>query len=414
MRLEEILLLIAENPLLYVLSLFINGIFVLYVTKKYVRNYLDPLFLALIGVLFANSMLIFLVFVNDQRWNVVLPFIIIEVFFWLGFFCNKYRIPDLTVNNKAREGGDSLFSIAFFLVAAFQIYYYYKQGFPIFRESRIDKYAGAASGLGILERLSFILQMYCSIYSIIHIRDSHSFKSRLFLVYLLIVSVLSGSKSALMSIITPAFFYIQYFTKYQIRKKTYFLIGISVLSAAVFVVFMTSNDAISGVLTVVRRFMMFGDTYYEALGNNVISEVKISHPINDLLVNILAPFRLMSYSANVDIAPSLQVHRSVYPEIGDLLQGPNNRLPFLFYCLFGPLVASILSFFAGKFTSWCMYKSYKYINKSLVGFSIYAMLYVIVLEFPTDPILCLSNLTSWFIGSCFIIFLHSLFVKKKA
>ena len=157
--------------------------------------------------------------------------------------------------------------------------------------------------------------------------------------------------------------------------------------------------------------MMFGDVYYEAYGYDTIKEVVIKHPINDLLVNIMAPFRLMDYNIGVDISPSIQVHRVNYPELEDINGGPNNRVPFLYYCLFGGWISILFAFITGWFSSAIMYKPLKYCKKTVLGVSVYASLYNIGIQFCTDPILALSYIPSFIFG---YVYLKTLtFILKK-
>lgn len=406
MRLEDFLLLLLNNWLLYIVSVLISCLLLRIVYKKYVISVLDPLCYQLLGALFANSVPLFLFFCDEIRLDIFLSFIIIETLFWIGFMTNKPKCQCESFNIVSYYRSTyKLFLIASFFVVASQLYYYATKGLPIFFDSRIDKYDETNAGLGILERLTYVMSPFCIIYSFAHFKSKCSKKrilSRLYLCFALFTFVASGSKGAFLGFLSPLFFYFTFIAKVKIERKHLILVGALAVCVAVMVIMLLSSkeegsQELSPLLKLAYRVMMYGDCYYESYGYNVIDHIKIDNPIRDLLVNLLAPFRLMSYGVGTDTAPSIQVHNMVYPEI-TTLGGPNNRAPLLFYCLFG-WIGPIVSFFFGKLTSYLMYKV-KF-NKGLIGVSIYCALYQATCSFITDPVLALGFLPSFIIGYIF-------------
>ena len=416
MRLEEFLLLFLDNWPLYILALLISGLLLFIVFNKYVESIIDPLFYQLIGALFANSVPFFLFFCEEIRFDLFLSFLLVEGAFWLGFITirPKLKFQRFNVANNYRYTFP-LFIFASLFVIGSQLYYYSVNGLPIFFESRIVKYNQESSGLGIFERLTYIMSPFCLIYSFAHFNSKFKKKrlfSRLFLCFSIFSFVAGGSKSAFLNLLGPLYFYKFFVAKTRTNRKQIILLGAGAIGVALLVTFLMSKKGetdsnLPSVLQLAYRVMMFGDCYYESYGNNVIDYVVIEHPIKDLLINLLAPFRLMPYGAGSDIAPSIQVHNIVYPDV-TTYGGPNNRIALLYYCLFG-WWAPIIAFLSGILISTLMFKHR--LNDGLIGVSVYYALYQTCCSFITDPILGVGAIASFIFG--FIFFKLSILALKK-
>lgn len=410
MRLEIILYYIAQEWFYYAVSVLICSVLCYLFFRKRVISLLDPFFFRVIGVVFANAIPLFMYFCGIVRTEYFIVFVFVELSFWMGFSINK-RKPFLS-GVRSTPVDFKLFVVSFLIIVLFRLFFYINYGLPLLSENRSDKYVGGAAGLGVLDRLTYIIEFFCAIYSFSHIKSKSNKKRALSVLYLflfLLFCFFEGSKSAVLLLVGPIFFYYYYIKKAKVKMRNILIFFFFVLSGSILVI-MIQGDG-NALIDLIRRFMMFGDVYYEAYGYDTIKEVVVKHPISDLLVNVLAPFRIMDYNIGIDVAPSIQVHRVNYPELEDINGGPNNRAPFLYYCLFGGLGAAIVAFFTGWFSSMVMYKSIKYCKKTLLGISIYASLYNIGIQFCTDPILALSYIPSFIFGMVFLYFIL-LFLKR--
>lgn len=409
MRLEEILFLMYQQWMLYALSLIINILLCWVFFKRYIKSFLDPLFFRVIGVCFANTIPLFMWMCGAIKEEYFVAFIVLEVCFWVGFLLNKPKPQvKIRVTGNNRRMYYLLFLYSVIIIVLFRLFFYLNYGIPLLMENRADKYLGA-EGLGGLDRLTYVLEFYCLIYSFAHFKTQIPrvrLLSRFYLVMFAMFCVFEGAKGAIISVLGPLFFYVYYIKETKLTFKRLLLMGIIVLGVAIVVMLVQGSSQDTVLTSLLLRFMMFGDVYYEGFGNEAVTVVKVLHPIKDLLVNLLAPFRLMDYNAGVDVVPTIQIHWYVYPELSDINGGPNNRVPFLYYCFFGTLVGSILSFITGFLVSKVMYNTFKYLKKNLLGLSIYASIYTIACGFITDPIMAISSIPSIIFGYFFLVFVY--------
>lgn len=410
MRLEDILYLIASNWALYIASIIICTIVAWWFFCKKVKNLLDPFFFRVVGAVFANAIPVFLFLCNEIKTEYFVTFLLIEVSYWFGFSRNKSVSKLRTANPDSNKDAYKLFIASMFVIILFRFYFYLNYGIPLLMENRADKYVDA-SGLGGLDRLTYIMEMFCGIYSFAHLRSRNKrkrFSSIAYLLSFILFSIFEGSRSALLVVLVPLFFYLYYVNKIEISLKSVVLVFVLVLSCSLVVIIIQGGERETALFSLLHRFMMFGDVYYESYGYDAIKSVKINYPIRDLLVNFLAPFRLMDYSAGTDVPASMQVHRFVYPELGDINGGPNNRIPFLYDCMFGRWVGCIMAFGTGVLSSKLMYRTAHKCNNSYIGVAIYASLYTIGAQFCTDPIMAISYLPSFIFGYVFLCFMRML------
>ena len=419
MRSDDFFVLLLEHWLLYALAVLISGGILYLIAHKYIVSLIDPLFFAVLGSVFANAVPIFLLFVHEIKYETFVSFVLLETAFWIGFCLNKRH---RSYEERYRYNIDSqrlhsfFFASAFFVIA-FQLLYYVRQGIPMFFESRIDKYSGAASGLGIFERFVVIIKTFCILYSFCNFNSKGSLikkSSRFFVFFILVTSFLTGSKSSLLGLILPFFFYAFYIKKLKINLKIAlaFAGGILLLGALMIIVTSTT-ESMPPYIAIMRRFSMYGDIYYEAYGNEMIREIKINTPFKDLFVPILGPFRIINYADMKDSVPSIQIHNIVYPELAGLLEGPNNRMPVLYYSFWGIGGGVLASFITGYVISCGLFRLRHFFKKTLIGLSVYATLYISLCGCMTDPIYGMEGIASLIFGYVFMIIL-SVFINKSS
>ena len=177
------------------------------------------------------------------------------------------------------------------------------------------------------------------------------------------------------------------------------LIGFITLSLNFY--FLGEDDYSMAFYTLFRRVIMYGDIYYECYVDDIIDQVTINHLSNDLLVPILAPFRLMNYTDIQDLTPSIQVHNVIYPELIDVNVGPNNRNPFLFYVYFGPSLGVLFALIIGFLTSKILFGCLLYTNRNIFSLTIYIGLSLSAVYFVTDYTLGIANMITVIFGYLF-------------
>lgn len=388
MTIDEFLFVLINNLPIYFLSLIISCIIFLPLIKKTVRSIIDPLFMAIVGNIFANAIVIFLLFENLIQTIYIIYFILSEVLFWIGFFSlkktriNKFIIED---NNFCYN----LFIIFFVLMIISNILTYMFLGIPIFKESRLETYT-SSGGMGILSHINSFSSFYCSIYVFILLEYKKKYLFILTILILLIFSILGGSKGAILLIISGFFFYYYFYKKKHIRSKLLIKYGpIVIIFPIITLLVQNKGNVQSSVADLLIRFMSYGDCYFDAYPYNVIDSVKITKPFTYLLSGIMGPLRIINYD-DVETSIGLQIQQILYPSI-TTITGPNARLPIYGWTLWG-WGGLILSYLCGFILGLVVKKLPQTIPRSILTTIIYSYIYTLTIPILTDVSLFVNNL----------------------
>lgn len=375
------------NISLYIISLFICFVIYALLMKQIVKSIFDPLFIALLFSAFANSIPLFLLVTKNIDTDKFIYILLSELIFWMAYFCFRKRNSCFSPYKiKESNASDSIFFVLLFLYISCQLITYALFGIPLFKESRLETYANSSGG-GILAHLSNFSFFYCVVYSFYLYCDKS--KYRYWGIFTIIIAssfcFLSGSKGAILSIVTAYFFYKYYYKGSSIKIRPYFKYFPLILLFPVCVIIMQSGtDFVQAVGSFFFRLLANGDVYWMGASNNIIDDVKIDNEMIYLFSRILAPFRLIDYSI-VDLPIGVQIDWMVLPGDVGVLKGPNSRLPILGWVLF-KWWGLILSFIFGFICAFWHTHLICFFPKGIVSVIVFGFIYSNFCTMFTDPL----------------------------
>lgn len=375
---------ISENTDGYILILLLLGIIYYKLFHRGFETILDPLCIALICDLFAMSVPLY-VWWYDYDGNADL----ISLFFfeWLAFVLGLmiFRGRDnhyITSVQKQDEGlCKRLFYFYFFVFVFANIYIFLSSGIAILGEERT-----VISDNGIVNRLiTCIRPVVYFLFAYLWINSSLNklFKciTALLLMFFLIAS---GSKSAFV-IFLYSIFFVNLFMKtnggktINFRKYECVLIPLAIIVA---ILIAGRGDAYGGIMTLLVRFLQFGDGISYILYGSMLDILRDS---NDVYSSLVAPVASIFKVVPTDDASSpigIQISQVMY---GKNYQGPNARWIIYFTVLFNGYLSIIISFLFGGVISFVSRYLLRLIKiNTIYAFIIYMLIYMRITECIVD------------------------------
>lgn len=400
-----------ENIYLYVLCLLIVTIITIPLFRKYTNGILDPFFFILFMTVFAYAIPPFLFVTGNCSFRNFIYFVLSETFLWIGFYIVSKLKKDFSIKKIKNEEYITkyLFYISLLIFILSKLYTYILIGIPLFMEYRLDAYV-ESNGLGILKRLSEFSSLFILIYSF-YLKDNK--KKVYLLVFTLITldAILSGSKSALLTIFHSYFIY-TFFYKDEIPKikKKQILI---ILCFPFLILVLANNGSELGIASagVFTRMIANGDVFWYAYPNNIIDDIHIRNSFSNLFVGLLGPFRLIDYHT-VEPNIGLQINWEIEPTIYGTNAGPNAR-PSIAGWIYYKWYGIIFSFLIGCLISFCIYYLKKYFTKSILGIILFGFLYQNIITFLIDPLLGFNYLSNFFMNIIIYTIIILILLKLK-
>lgn len=400
MSLSELVLLYLYNTELYywiLLGMIIVGGIVI---KKNHISIIDPFFMAIISCICAYTIPFFLYKTGYCSVRNFWYFTLSESVFWISFFSFKKTTKfKKIVFIKEKECARILFYISLVVYLYATIYTYTHIGIPLFMRSRLELYEN--TGLGFLGRFTDFASFYLCYYTFHEIITMRKKKYILVLGVIAINLFLSGSKGAILILLTTFFVYYWFYLGKKARIKWKYIL--LVIPFPILVLMMqaeTEELPVSDALSLLGiRLMAYGDVYLYAYPNDIIDQVKILHPFYSFLKPLLAPLRLMTTEAT-DNAIGLQLFWTVNPSYTGMNQGPNARMAIMGWCYFKWL-GILFSAFCGWLLAFILYRGRKYFPHSFLGICIYGYLYNFSFSIITDFSLFLGSLATLVINLLF-------------
>lgn len=348
--------LLYSNLLIYFICLIFSLFIFFKIMKIKSSSWLNPLRFNIFTFAIGFSVILFL-FVLGHIYFITLIYLIGSIsIFWIVFiwiFKNKQRQVNTKFLNEPLLA-QYLFVVSYLTYIFITLLSYKLLGIPIFKDgSRLSTYTG--SGYGILTRFSPILYTYVIFY-FIHL--FHSTKDlRRIIIYimlllpLIIIGILSGSRSSFLSII---FIFWGYSTFYKhsepkLRQYKWLIVSFVVVSIISFSI-QFSGDFIYATKMFLQRIVSCGDLYWESLPNDTWKKVIINRPYEFTFMGLLGPLRILNpHLAEIPIG--FQLTNIVYPEIAGTSTGPVALFPLFGLICFGYIGGLFFSFFQALLTS---------------------------------------------------------------
>lgn len=391
MTIFDFLDILSENVWLYLLSLGLVGTIYYFLIRVIVKSVLDPVFFALIGAAFANTVPVFLYFSGVISNEYIIYLISIETVFWLAYFL--FRKKNTSFNDYKMNDGKasfSIFKLMFGLCILSHVLTYMVLGIPIFKSTHTETFSGAG-GWGILSYFQSFSLFFTITYSYYLLGVKYKILlAKISLVFAFVFCILSGSRSSILIFAYGYFFYIFYYCRKSINLKKYKKYILFICTFPIIVIMIHSgSNIVNASQGVAERIIAFGDMYWMALPYNKMDAVIINHPILYLFQGILAPLRIIDYSS-LDINLGLQLSNIVYPGLTDVHFAPNSRLALLGWTCFG-WGGLILSFILGGVFAFIRTRFYILFPHGIIPVIIYGFIYTKFTSLLGDPIIAIGQ-----------------------
>lgn len=348
--------------------------------KKHFMGVMDPLFLCVFGFVFNLSTLFFVFYVTEGAVSTLIELFTMQMFLYLGFIMlapNTDKIKQMCFDTPHKlqhpelDLGFIILGMGTFLFIISTLLEYVTAGIPLFKVSRLGVFTG--SGLGIIARFEDIGFIFMSLLvaRLIVLRDKCSTNLKFICVILLIVliflSVLSGSKGALIGFasIVYLFYSANYMNKHNIfpkllTMKNVIIISFLAFSALVAIYVNPASGSVFSDLTSSKlmltfygffyRLINYGDIYIFALVDNTIDALPASGGLASLFSGVLATFRII-LPEDIPVHLGYGLAMETIPGM-DYVSGPNANFNVFGLHYFGVAFGMLFSFLIGLFMGW--------------------------------------------------------------
>lgn len=429
MSAEEFITSVLEpNFLLYIFCL-ISSVFIYYlVYKKYFISVLDPLFLSAIFSLIGCSVVLLLYTSGNIKGKYFFNYLFTQASFFLGFILFsklKLRLSDRSLRVKDEELLMKwIFIMSSFIYIGVTLMSYRLLGIPLFQSSRLDINANAQGGLGILSRFSDISGILCIYGSISYffVKTNVRFVNILKvtnILFFLVFSTLSGSKSSFMLLPTLFFCYAvvnkealpNVYTR--LKKSEFKFIFGATLGA--FIVMSFSNENFLGTLiSLLIRLIGSGDVYWLAYPNGTIERLNGSNAFVALFQSFLGFFRIIPHSKFPE--PLGYTLSSYFYNLTNLT-GANARHNIFGYVYFGEYGCYLFSFILGSIIGIVRSLFLRLQNQGIFYKLLIILLYINIFSLEGDVTLYsvyLNNiLLVFFVLFIFVLMIYYLHLKRR-
>jgi oligosaccharide repeat unit polymerase len=347
----DFFLLLFDYPQSYILSLFLALILFVIVSLKTTSSWLNPIRFQLFTFALGVSVLIFL-FLNHSVTLTTMSYVLSSIVIFWSVFLLIYRNTPRKVNitiDKEPYLSKYLFYYCYTIFIILTLISYIKLGIPLFgildEKSRLSTYTG--TGLGFISRISPILNLY-STFFIIHLLHSkrktkNRFLGIILLLPLLIIGVLSGSRSSFLSIIFIFWGYRTMYVQQEPKAINYkYLILIFVFFSLFSFSFQSNSDLNQSSYLFFERSVAAGDIYWESLPDDNWKNVIVKSPVLYSLAGFFGPLRIID-ATKLEPPIGFQLTALVFPERTDYNTGPVALFPIYTLICFGSIFGLIIT-----------------------------------------------------------------------
>lgn len=410
----EFLLLLSSNPWLFAGCLL--GALLLYflIFRKVWVSILDPISLTWIASAVGFAVVWFL-YLTDEILPIYLwSYLTSQAAFLVGFFVSfrsKFciTIPRRWSLHNEEVVGKYIFVGATMVDIVAQLAQYALVGIPLFMDSRLDVMKDGG-GAGLLMRMFETARTFTVIMLLYYLMKGKStalFRHYAFfyLVYLLGVFILSGSRGAIL-VYGSAFFMfaVSYRNQYPkmmdlLRRYEWKVIGV----ASVFVVLLMGlkgSGALDGLLGFIFRIVAYGDPYWYAYPNELIEQVDDSSPFLSLFSSFFGSFRIIPYE---DLPRPIGMELFAQLSSVDVVGGPNARHNIFGYLYFGIFGGAVFSFICGTIIGSARKVFLANTGKSILSVTVLAWFYVVAGFIETDPNFFFFSINSFIMMAPFVL-----------
>lgn len=316
--------------------LIVALIIVVILMNRLCSSFLNPAVFSIFTASIGLCVVVFLYVSGNTSAHLFGHVIITSLIFWslLWFF-----FPKKAMRSKVKIKGEfairsSLFKVVLFLYILLNSVTYMRLGVPLFNEdSRLTTYTD--SGLGVFERVFPVLRAYILFYVFWRF-DTKKITWKGLLVLLapiIVVGVLSGSRSSFIEIIFAFWGYKTLFANNEPKLWNYRLLVVPFLVISVITFSLqNSSNYTQGLVSLGERVVASGDWYWQTMPNDLWRELSVKTPVKDNLLGFLGPLRIIRPS-ECDEGIGFQI--SHLANGGDRVTGPVPLFPMSGLIYFG-------------------------------------------------------------------------------
>jgi oligosaccharide repeat unit polymerase len=333
--------------------------------------------------------------VKDYYFN---QYIFSQSAFWLGFFISNNKNIKINLSksdNKPLIATDKYFYLYLFVATAVictNFVIWYVSGIPIFQSSRLNAVA-VGGGFGFLLRFLDIYTpvcIYLSYYFMLSANKNYRYVifSGIIFSLQIIISFLSGSKSAILGFVSVLFLFSilnkENFGKMikKINKYQFLLLLIPLCGALLTIMVSSSNDIQTAIYALLFRLVSFGDVYYQAYPSGAVEELTRANIFTVLFGDLLRIFRIIPLE---QAPPVIGFELTKIVNGIDTMTGANARHNVYGYVHFGVIGSLFFSFACGLVLNIVRLMFFKVKNIPQDKKVMALLLYLSVLKVEADP-----------------------------
>lgn len=363
---------------------------VYFILRKQIYSLFDPMNFLIISGGAGYSVVFFLYYFSYISDYYFYSFLVTQTAFFLGMLSNRKKsLKKIYLTNRTpvpRYAGliTVIYPLSVTLFVVCQIIVYKVSGVPLLMASRLEIFAGGG-GFGMVNRVIQVTQMIATtvaFYRLLFINKGFLYKffDLMVIMFGLLVSVLSGSKSAILFMIFSLSYVAIFSHRFdvsltafrRINKVSFFLLLLGFAGGLVTIVYQTGNSDINQAVSVLAmRFINTGDIYFMSYPNGQIETMEHGNFFLALFKDFFGAFRIISWD-KLPVNLGLQVFWSYYNT--DMVSGPNPRHNVFGLFYLGPIVSIFYSFAIGYAISYIRNKILLKAKPDFMGLIFYVLL----------------------------------------
>lgn len=391
-------LIVYDNWQLFLLANILVLLTYYLIFKRYYISILDPFTYATFFSAMAVVVPLFLFFVGQISIRLFLSFLMTQGAFFLGFLIigpikihKKIKKEPVIISGQEIRFAKWLFIIIGVTDIALQLFSYKLVGIPILADSRLSIYGESGGIDNLLKRaLDVIFQCYVflTIFFFYYKSKGSGFKAFTWISIgaVVVFSVLSGSKGALITFGNAIFIYALYSLRWGDNslfikiKKIIYKFGTVAILAAVIVITISEKDT-NPFVFLLYRICQSGDIYYMAYPNAVIDKIPT---MNWFVALFASPLSLLGFIPREMVPKPMGFFLMEFHNPGIEFKGPNPRMNVFSYVYFGIIFSPVYCFVIGILTSFFRNKVFYLLPKNIFGCFMYFLLLNFALTLEPD------------------------------
>lgn len=409
-----------ENLNLFICIFFLSLFFIGCLFWKHYLSIWDPFTISVLASTAGFSVVHLLYIQEEIECYYYVHYLLTQIVFWVGFLWlnKKIQIKAVLHSSKIRYRYFRIYVLLICLYLLLNLIVYITAGIPIFAEYRLGA-IGVGGGFGIITRALSIISIFVIYFTYYYLFSKNKFARRVAissLVLILLVSFLSGAKSAFFNLLTILFlFYI--LNRDLCHKQLLFLKRYSLLilvgcflAALVVIIVQTKGSMQNAFSSMLFRIVSYGDTYYMAYPNANIEYLTSEGWFGFIFGDFLRTIRVIP--TNGYLGMGYELYDIANGTVGTLA-GPNPRHNVIGYVSLGYWGSILFSFCGGFFLKLMRYKIFNYDSHSEYKKIFCIFFYKIAVGFETDAPRCFTDVTNFLLFVPLILCLDSLLNLNK-